>query len=93
MTFRPLSRMSLGLNDNAARHFRVHAAVVGVFSRLGEAELELLVRIQRCRFELALRTVDRVRDVVVVDPRHLRSSLDLDGSRREGKIVDLHFSC
>ena len=92
MTSGPLSRMSLRLDDNAARHFWMHAAVVGVFSRLREAELELLVRVQRRRFELALRTVDRVWDVILVDPRHLRSAFDRDGSRCEGKIVDLHFS-
>ena len=85
--------MSLGLDDDPARHFRMHAAVVGVFSRLREAELELLVRVKRRRFEFALRTVDRVRDVIVVDPRHMGSTFDRDGSWRKGKIVDLHFSC
>ena len=70
----------------------MHAAVVGVFSGLGEAELELLVRVERRRFELTLRTINRVRDVIVVDPGHLRSAFDRDGSRRKGKIVDLHFS-
>ena len=93
MTFRPLSPMPLGLDDDAAGHLRMHAAVVWVFSRLCEAKLELLVRVQRRRFEFALRTVDRVRDVIVVDPGHLRSTFDRDGSRCEGKIVDLHFRC
>jgi hypothetical protein len=70
----------------------MHPAVVGVLSRLGEAELELLVRVEGCRFELALGTIDRVGEIVAVDPSHLRARFDGDSPRGECKIVNLYFS-
>src|ERR1700730_1003320 len=82
---------SLGLHDDAPGHLRVQSAEVGVFSSIREAELELVVRVECFGFELALRTVNRMGNVVAVDPSHLRASFHRDSSRSERKIVNLHF--
>jgi hypothetical protein len=81
----------LGLHDDFSGHLRVHPAVEWVFSRFYEFELEFIVRVERCRFELALRTVNGMGDVVLVDPSHLRARFDRYYARTEDKIVDLDF--
>ena len=69
----------------------MHPAVKGVFSRLREAELELIIGVESCRLELALRTVNRVWNVVVVNPSHLRARFHRNNSGGERKIVDFDF--
>src|SRR5438270_14052740 len=85
------SSLILGLYNYVSRHLRVHAAEKWILSRLRKLELELFVGIERCRFELALRTVHRVRDIVLVDPDYLLARLDRNDCRIEGKIVNLDF--
>src|SRR5579863_10058795 len=81
------------LHHDAAGHFRMHAAEIRILSRLVEAELECLVRIERYRFELALRAVDCMRNVVAIDPCHLRTRSNCNRARSKCKIIDLHFQC
>src|SRR5580692_8022580 len=80
------------LHDNFPGHLRMHPAVKRIFSWLREAGLELIVGVEWCRFELALRTVDGVGNVVVVNPSHLRARFHGDRAWSEGEIVDLDFS-
>src|ERR1700756_1805070 len=85
------SSLILGLHNYFPRHLWVHAAEKLIPSRLRKLELELFVGIERCRFELALRTVHRVRDIVLVDPDYLRAPLDRNDCRTEGEIINLDF--
>ena len=62
-----------------------------VFSRLVEAELELVVGVERARFELAFGAVNGVRNIIMVDPSYLRARLYDDRARSEGELVDLNF--
>src|ERR1700720_3554666 len=81
-----------GLHDDFSSHLGMHPAEKRVFSRLSETELDIILCVHRCRFELAFRTVNSVRNVVVVDPGNLSAGLHRNPSRRECKIVNLNFS-
>src|ERR1700721_3450975 len=81
-----------GGHDDFSSHLRMHPAEKRIFSRLSETELELILCVHRCRFELAFRTVNSVRNVVVVDPGNLSAGLHRNHSRRECKIVNLNFT-
>ena len=68
------------------------AAVERVFSWLCEAEFEFVIRVERTRSELALGAVDGMRNVVMVDPGHLRARFHDDRARSKGEIVDLDLN-
>src|SRR5690348_12713583 len=79
----------LRLHYDFASHLRMHAAKERILPRLSEAKLKSLIGVECGRFELALRAVHRVRNVVLVGPSHLRAGLDGHLRRLKDEIVDL----
>ena len=77
-------------HDDGRRHVRMDRAVIGVGAGLPEDEGELVVGVERRRFEqLRLAAIDDgVRLIIMVDPHHLGAGVDGERLRLEGEIVD-----
>src|SRR5260370_7898204 len=79
------------LNDALAGHLRVNREKVRIRSRLAEGEGELLVRIEHFGFEDAVRTDDRVWNVVAIGPRYRCTHRNRQRLRTEAKVIDLYL--
>src|SRR5436190_12847810 len=79
------------LNNYFARHLGMNRAKVVILSRRSKRETELLIRIEGLRLEQLVVTGDRVRHVIAISPRYLRSGRDSDAGRLKREIINLHF--
>jgi hypothetical protein len=79
------------LDDNFPGHLRMDRAEVRIFSRFGEREGKLLVRIEHLGLEYFVGANDCVRDVVAISPDNGCSRRDRDGRRAKNEIVNLHL--
>src|SRR3569623_2377250 len=57
-------------DDHLCGHVRVQGAEITELARLGEGETEAVAGVETLRLEAAVGRDDRMRNVVVVDPRH-----------------------
>ena len=67
----------------------MHATKELIFSWLGKTKLEVIVSVQCSRSEFAFRAVDRVGNVIVIDPDYASARLYCYGSWHKGKVVDV----
>jgi hypothetical protein len=67
----------------------VQGAEVLVGAGLVEPEAEAIAGVERLRLEVAGRTDDEMRLLIVIDPGHLRSDRDRQALRFKREIADL----
>ena len=78
------------LDDNLARHLRMHGTEIIVRARRARGDRKFLIGVQRRRFvELLIRARDDMRVVVAIDPCHFRAGLYGQGLRGKVETFDL----
>src|SRR6476660_3965594 len=91
MKFGGLAMDGLRLHYDFPSHLRMHTAIKRILPGLGEAKLKFLVSVECGGFELAIRAVHGVRNVVLVGPSHLSTGLDSHLRWLKDKVIDLDF--